>query len=75
MYNFCLDFIKRSLAESTAEHIVTIVLMRGFTDIHTQILTLKLTGQKSFAIRWDMYLTTNISAMALIQASVLSCDK
>ena len=43
--------------------------MRGFTGIHTQILMLKLTGQKSFAIRWDMYLTTNISAMVLIRAS------
>ena len=24
MFNFCLDFIKRSLAESTAEHIVVV---------------------------------------------------
>lgn len=103
MHNFCLDFINRSLSESTAEHIVVVthhlptlkvvaphhkgsvlnsafatdlskliagsVLMRGFTGIHTQILMPKLTGQKSFAIRWGMYLTTNISAMALIRAS------
>ena len=85
MHNFCLDFIKRSLAESTAEHIVVVthhlptleVVAPQRMDLRafTHKLMLKLMGQKSFAIRWGMYLTTNISAMALIRASVLFCNK